>query len=170
MGSVRTNKETGRLFFDFWYKGLRCREFTKLTDTAENQRKMEKMLKHIEAEITLGSFEYRKYFPNSKMLQKLELNESPSASAAPEQDGSDAPLFKEFAEEWLFENVVRWKRSYTANIRGILDNYLVKTFGEKKVSCITKGEILKFRSSLAKVPTENDSPLTGSITSSRLCG
>jgi len=151
MGSVRTNKETGRLFFDFWYKGLRCREFTKLTDTAENQRKMEKMLKHIEAEITLGSFEYRKYFPNSKMLQKLESKEAESASAGSEQDESDAPLFKEFAEEWLFENVVRWKRSYTANIRGILDNYLVKTFGEKKVSCITKGEILKFRSSLAKV-------------------
>lgn len=96
MGSVRTNKETGRLFFDFWFKGLRCREFTKLTDTAENQRKMEKMLKHIEAEITLGSFEYRKYFPNSKMLQKFELNESSSVSAGAEQEGIDAPLFKCF--------------------------------------------------------------------------
>ncbi|WP_282755534.1 Arm DNA-binding domain-containing protein [Desulfuromonas thiophila] len=151
MASVRTNKETGRLFFDFWYKGLRCREFTKLTDTAENQRKMEKMLKHIEAEITLGSFEYSKYFPNSKMLQKFESTKTDCASAGLEPSENDAPLFKEFAEEWLFENVVRWKRSYTANIRGILDNYLVKTFGEKKVSCITKGEILKFRSSLAKV-------------------
>ncbi|MGD9950488.1 MAG: DUF3596 domain-containing protein, partial [Desulfobulbus sp.] len=62
MGSVRTRKETGLLFFDFNYKGFRCRESTKLPETAENQRKMEKMLKHIEAEITLGSFEYRKYF------------------------------------------------------------------------------------------------------------
>ncbi len=47
---------------------------------------------------------------------------------------------------------MRWKRSYTDMVNGIVEKYLIPHFGEKEVSHITKGDILKFRSSLAKVP------------------
>lgn len=151
MGSIRVRKETGLLYFDFRFKGHRCREFTRLTDSVENRRKMEKMLKHIEAEMTLGTFDYQQYFPNSKMLETFEHIPSGSESTNGEQGKGEAPCFKDFAEEWFFENTVRWKKTYSANVRSILNNYLLKHFGEKKVNCITKGEILKFRSSLAKV-------------------
>lgn len=146
MGKVRVRKETDKLYFDFMYHGLRCREMTALTNTSENQRKMEQMLKRIDAEIMLGQFDYGRYFPNSKMLEKLTRKERLQNCGS-----RDDPLFKDFVEEWLFENEVRWKKSYAANISGILRIYLLKNFGEKKVSHITKGEILKFRSSLAKV-------------------
>lgn len=150
MGKVRVRKETGKLYFDFMYQGLRCREMTALNNTVENQRKMELMLKRIDAEIMLGQFDYGRYFPKSKMLEKLARQERLLSSGS-----RDNPLFKDFVEEWLFENEVRWKKSYAGNIRGILRNYLLKRFGEKKVSCITKAEILKFRSTLAKVTDGN---------------
>ena len=72
-------------------------------------------------------------------------------STVSDREAATVPMFKEFSEEWLEENTVRWKRSYTYVMRSVLDLYLVPIFGEKRVSSITKGEILKFRSSLAKV-------------------
>lgn len=126
MGKVRVRKETGKLYFDFMYQGLRCREMTALNNTVENQRKMEQMLKRIDAEIMLGQFDYGRCFPKSKMLEKLARQERLLSCGS-----RDDPLFKDFVEEWLFENEVRWKKSYARNIRGILRNYLLKRFGEK---------------------------------------
>ncbi len=66
MGSIRSRGKSGNLFFDFRYQGKRCREQTLLPDTAENRAKLEAILERIEAEITLGTFNYASYFPNSK--------------------------------------------------------------------------------------------------------
>ena len=33
MANVRVRPETGCLYFDFQYRGIRCRELTALTDT-----------------------------------------------------------------------------------------------------------------------------------------
>lgn len=149
MGSIRVREETGMLYFDFNYQKIRCREYTKLKNTHGNVVRMEKMLKRIEAEITLGSFDYQRYFPNSRMIKKLE--ELHRKNAWKEKGRSDDPLFEEFAEEWFYENRVRWKKSYITNIRGILKNYLLANFGGKRIGRISKGEVLKFRSSLGKV-------------------
>ena len=65
MGNVSVRKETGKLYFDFRYQGQRCREQTLLENTPENIRKMQAMLKRIDAEITLGTFDYARYFPTS---------------------------------------------------------------------------------------------------------
>lgn len=57
MASIRVREQTGKLFFDFRYRNKRCREQTALDDTPTNRRKLEGILKKIEAEITLGTFE-----------------------------------------------------------------------------------------------------------------
>ena len=64
MGSIRATN--GKLFWDFRYKGQRCREYTLLNDTLENRRTMQKVLRRIEKEIEAGAFDYRKTFPTSK--------------------------------------------------------------------------------------------------------
>ncbi|MBW4056092.1 MAG: hypothetical protein HIU83_11970 [Proteobacteria bacterium] len=66
-------------------------------------------------------------------------------------DKPTTPLFKDFAEEWYLENEIGWKRSYRATLRITYSKYLLPIFGEEEVSRITKGQILKFRSTLAKV-------------------
>ncbi len=150
MGSVRLRKDTGQLFFDFIYQGNRCREHTTLTDTSAHRRKMETMMKRIDAEIVLGQFDYARYFPNSTNLAKLRTAQEPDPVIEPEKI-TPVNLFKDFSKEWVEENVVRWKKSYQGMMEGTINQHLLPQFGDKEVSRITKGEILKFRSSLAKV-------------------
>lgn len=150
MASVRVRKDTGALFFDFVYRDVRCRELTTLKDTPENRRNMEKVCRKIDAEILLGRFDYASYFPSSPTLRKFQ--ELDNARVTAEQQGrATSPLFKDFANDWLEENTVRWKRSYNEMVELTINKYLNPRFGECEVSCITKGDILKFRSSLAKV-------------------
>ena len=48
----------GKLVVDFRYKGKRCRETTNLEANASNRRMLKKRLEQMEAEITLGTFDY----------------------------------------------------------------------------------------------------------------
>ena len=62
MGNIRARSDNGKLFFDFRFRSKRCREQTTLDNNPSNTRKLKKILERIEAEITLGSFDYAKYF------------------------------------------------------------------------------------------------------------
>ncbi|WP_440997532.1 Arm DNA-binding domain-containing protein [Arhodomonas sp. SL1] len=154
MSSIRRH-HNGKLFFDFHYQGVRCREYTRLDDTPRNRRLMEEALKRIDAEITLGTFDYAKTFPNSKRASRFAKPATPGAGAetnaaqAPPQ--KELPTFDEFAEEWFVENEVTWKRSYRAKQRDILERYLKPAFGKEVVSGIRKSHVLKYRAQLAKV-------------------
>lgn len=159
MGNIRLRKDTGFLFFDFRYRGVRCREYTLLNDTAVNRKNMEKVLARIESEIKLDTFDYARFFPNSKMISKI--GEPPAHQVVISETGvmgtaaivmaPTTPLFKDFCEEWYEENEIGWKRSYRATIKITMGKYLIPNFGMKEVGRINKGDILKFRSSLAKV-------------------
>jgi integrase len=158
MGKIRLRNDTKLLFFDFRFYGERCREYTLLSDTQVNRRNMEKVLARIESEIKLGTFDYARFFPNSPMIEKFA--KKPEAGPIITETGLIAtavvlapptPLFKDFCDEWFQENEISWKRSYRATLKVTFNKYLKPIFGEKEVSRITKGEILKFRSSLAKV-------------------
>ena len=159
MGKVRVRPETGRLQIDFSYKGVRCREQTKLPDTSENRKKVEQLLKRIEAEIVLGTFDYRNYFPGSKQACRVEDDVSLKA-AHRVGDSDDAvslktsgmPAFVDFANEWYIENEIRWRRSQRKTVRGTLDKHLIPAFEGRAVDQITKADILKLRSLLAKAP------------------
>lgn len=153
MSNVRA-RANGKLFFDFRYKGERCREYTALQDSAANRKMMEKALRKIEAEITLGTFDYAKTFPNSKRVVKscvATKGELSDVRSNPSVATGQAPNLCVFAEEWMSEKEVEWKRSYRRKIRDILDKYVKPEFGEKVVSDIVKADLLKYRANLAKV-------------------
>lgn len=160
MGSVRARKDTGALFFDFIYRDVRCRELTTLKDTPENRRAMEKVNKKIDAEILLGQFNYADYFPSSSMLKKFRAADTATVSQDSIKVEPTTPLFKDFAKDWLEENEIRWKRSYREMIEGTIDKHLAPRFENIEVSHITKGDVLKFRSSLAKVSNGNKEGLS----------
>lgn len=148
MGSVRSRN--GQLFFDFRFQGNRCREQTLLEDTPKNRSKLETFMTQIDREIKAGTFQYEKYFPDSSNLQRVSA-ESVVEQNVPPTRTVESPLFNDFSEEWYLENEIAWKISYQETVRGTLDKHLIPHFGEREISCITKGDILKFRSSLAKV-------------------
>jgi integrase len=130
-----------RLFFDFRYKGQRCREQTALKDTSANRKRAEKALERIQAEITVGMFDYSKHFPESTMAQRFVKQ----ATAV-----SDTPLFKEFIWEWFEDMRPTWRQSYVKTLKHVIEKRLIDEFGEVEVGHITRTQLLKFRAKLAK--------------------
>lgn len=102
------NIRNGKLVINLRFKGIRCREQTLLEDTAKNRATLQKLINKIEAEITLGSFNYAAYFPNSPQVNKfIELDEQNRKLT-----DSTLPLFKDFAWEWYEEMEVGWRNSH----------------------------------------------------------
>ncbi|MFA7521762.1 MAG: hypothetical protein WCY71_02420 [Halothiobacillaceae bacterium] len=62
----------------------------------------------------------------------------------------DAPLFQSLIDEWMGEKEVEWKRSYQKKQVDIVNLYLRPEFGKKRVSDITRTDLLKYRAYLAK--------------------
>ncbi len=179
MASIQLRKETGCLIIDFYHQGVRCREQTALPDTPANRKRLEKLLTRIEEEISLGTFDYARYFPSSKLAKKFA--QSPMADAikslaivvaggdVPINNGGlsalDTPLFRDFAELWFSERLVEWRQSYQVSIKEVLDMYLIPRFGDQMVSRITKADVLAYRAQLAKVPARGK---TTTLSNSRL--
>lgn len=157
MASIRTRNGSGNLFIDFKYKGLRFREQTALENTAANRKILKQFSSRIEAEITLGTFEYRRYFPNSRNADKVEeqLNYEKQYTKI-----GHHPLLPIFADSWFDEMRVTWRASYALTVKGLLEKRIKPYFKDKKVDQITKAEILQFRASLGKVCREDGKPLS----------
>jgi len=143
MGSI--NQRGGKLFLDFRYLGKRCREYTKLPDTPANRKRAKKILEHIEAEITLGRFDYNKYFPGSKLGEQFK-NHNKRIT----QQGAKTPLFKVFADQWYDETRPQWRTSHAKNVRQTLNRYLLSAFGDYLVDQVSKADLLTFRATLSK--------------------
>lgn len=157
MGSV--NSRSSKLYLDFRYCGIRCREQTLLSDTAANKRKLTKLMNQIDADIRLGCFMYSEYFPESKNAAKF-IKEDIQArhkkdqllgaykTASQELQGITSISFEDFAHEWFGENEVRWKTSYVNSMKVYLFGYLIPEFGDVNVDQIQRPDILKYRAKL----------------------
>ncbi|OIQ85265.1 hypothetical protein GALL_328930 [mine drainage metagenome] len=137
MASIR--EINGKLFWDFRYKGIRCREYTSLEDTRANRQKMEKVLKKIEEDIASGTFSYRRQFPQSKFADKFEsrpagVTYQPQVATQGFQSMpmQSTPLFSVFANQWFNELSIGWRRTYKTTVRQILDKRLIPEFGNKE--------------------------------------
>ncbi|MDC5508475.1 site-specific integrase [Acinetobacter baumannii] len=149
MATIR--ERSGKLIADFRYMGIRCRETTNLEDNAYNRRILKKRLEQLEAEITLGTFEYEKYFPKSNRVEKFKEKRSQQIAVQ-----TKVPLFKEFTELWFKQKQVEWRTSYQQKVSIVIKNYLVPAFGNQVLSKIKKSDLLNFRASLAKVTHGKD--------------
>lgn len=149
MASIRTRKETGTLFLDFRVDGVRCREQTLLPDTPANRKKLQRLLDRIQAEITLGTFEYEEYFPRSANAGRFS-NRLGSQNPV----GSSMP-FIEFVEQWFTQARVAWQPSHTRRARSSLDSRIIPYFGNRRVDTITKDDVLNFRAHIAGLPGRN---------------
>ena len=163
MGSIRARNQ--QLFFDFRYQGVRCREQTLLKDTKLNLARLEKIMSDIDKAIHLGQFVYRDFFPSSVRCTEFEVIDTQIKQQLEQQPEhltfvSNFPTFAEFSYEWMSENEVHWKQSHLANVKSIFENYLLPTFGSMHLDQITRADILKLRTSLAKGKTASQRSIT----------
>ncbi len=172
MGSINVRKDLGTLYFDFRYKGVRCREQTALKDTPANRRTMATLLKKMEKEMVEGTFDYHSYFPVGASAHKLSGMAVEAGKQRPNQtalrpqtdlsSGGDGPTFAEFAQQWADEMRIQWRNTQIMTVVNTLEKYLIPTFGERRVGLITKRDLMAFRSDLAKVPGRKGKMLSAS--------
>jgi integrase len=139
MGSVRSLSATKTLFLDFGFRAQRCREYTSLEDTPANRKRLRNFLERIEAEIAVGTFDYARHFPNSKLAVRFGAGQEAAHIPTPHFAGHRATAavqtqtFRDFAKEWYIQHEIEWKRSYRRTAREALDQHLVPRFGEMDV-------------------------------------
>ena len=152
MAKVRARSDTNKLFIDFRYQGIRCREQTLLNDTARNRKQLETLIQRMEAKILVGEFNYAEFFPGSKNLIQLEkVGVLSGANKHGAQDSaSDTPLFTDFADQWFLESKIQWRNSHTRNVESILGGSLKPAFKTKRVGEIAKADILAARNKMAR--------------------
>lgn len=135
---------------DFRHAGVRCREHTGLQDTEANRRRLERTLQRLDAEILLGTFDYAQHFPAGSQIRRFAEQASRRQAYEREAAPSRSVRLSVFAEQWFQENQVRWRASYRKTICSSLNLYLIPAFGDRPIDEISRGEILTFRSDLAK--------------------
>lgn len=151
MAKLSSRNDTKSLYFDFTFQGKRYREKTNLNDTKVNRRRLQKKLDQINAELLTGQFDYLNHFPNSKVAQKLLLDEQKHSGSMAKK----MPAFEDFLDEWFEESILKWRPSHLRNMKSMKNKYYLPAFKGKKIDSITRADLLKFRTSLAKEPGRN---------------
>lgn len=166
---ANVNVRNGLLFFDFRYQGIRCREYTKLADTASNRRRMEKVANKIKSDINLDRFDYASYFPNSPRAARLTTNHHVNTTTQQHllnhsevKPKLSTPSFREFADTWMAEKEIEWRHSHITSIEQRLSGDILPYFGEMRIGDITKSDILHFRSNLGRDPRRKGRELKAS--------
>lgn len=153
MASISVRNDTQKLFFNFTYLNIRCREQTKLLDTKSNRSILEKQLKKMEAEILMGTFSYADYFPDSKVLDKLNKIVVNQKHKAIKNDSEiETPTFELFVHEWINENKLAWRNSHLINVKSIVNKHYLPYFGRHTIGNIMRVDLIKFRTAIAKLP------------------
>lgn len=138
-------RPNGRIQFDFHLYGQRFREGTKMMSTPKNLNKAKTQLKKMNAEIDLGTFQYRDYFPGSK---KINLFEELQRGKHPDRF---YPFFDTFANEWFDRQKSKWKNSYQNTVRLNLEGYLIPTFGNTLINELTLAHVEYYRQALMEL-------------------
>ena len=159
MGNVRVRPETGSLYLDFRYRGVRCREYTALKDTPRNRKIVKSLMQRVDEEIALGTFDYEATFPGSKLASKFCSPSSDGVVPSPAIEAPETPIFGHFAETWYQECLPQWRPLHQDSVRGVLDKYLLPHFGDWAVGEIRRADILAFRSELSRMPGRRGNPL-----------
>lgn len=158
MANVICRKDTGLLLLDFRYLGQRCREQTRLPDTTANRARLTKLADRITKAIGQGTFVYADYFPDSSRAKAFVSGNKNLSEPMDSTDRSEScsetitPTFREFAELWFVESEPRWRQQYRVAIRATMEKILFPTFGDKRLSQITRADVLAFRAQIAKRP------------------
>lgn len=120
----------GRLFVDFRFRGIRRREYLRLSDTAANRTRAQGFLKLLEGELALGTFDYARRFPGSRWARAHRL-------LPPEPP----PAFGPFAREWLSDRRATIRPETATDYHAIIEHYLVPALGGLRIDEIHDGHV-----------------------------
>jgi integrase len=146
MASINVRKETGHLYVDFRFQGVRCREQTLLPDSPANRARLTRLGEKIERAIRDGSFVYSDHFPASRKVVEFARPATPLGTPST----VTTPTFGEFAELWFLETEPRWRKQYREQLRATLDRIVLPYFGTTNLQRVDRAMLLAFQAEAAK--------------------
>ena len=150
------NTSRSRLLIDFSFRGVRCREYVGLQDTKDGRAKAKQIRIQIEAELVAGTFEYVKWFPNSKKVRPG----GPFAPPLP-HSGVESPTFGAFSREWLGLQRPFGSRATHLDRKSLLESKLIPFFtADKIVSTFTVEDVERLIGKLTLDPGLKDEHLS----------
>jgi integrase len=132
MATIRIIK--GRIYYDFYYKGVRCTENADLEATKDNLKKAKKYARLIGAEIQNGVFQYERHFPHGTKIQHF----------APQREDQS---FNRYFADWMAGKVL--KESTRRNWESAFGKHLYPYFKDRPLSTITRADVRRFQRLLA---------------------
>jgi integrase len=176
MAKIRSRPETGTLYLDFFYRGVRCREQTALEDTVENRKKVQTLLNKIQKDIRQDHFDYAATFPNSPRAERFSgaNKNSPQQEAVPgpaknSSTKTKIPTFDEFSITWRAEMAPQWRRQHRMGVDVIFKKHLQPAFGVRPLSEITKADLLTFRAAISEMPGRAGKKMSSSSINKVMC-
>lgn len=135
-----------KLYFDFFYHGVRIEKSTGLDDTPANRREAEDMLAQILERKKLGVLEFARVFPNASQSEKAFHSRLEQRDYAPDARGI---TFGDYVTEW-YENIWPTYESHTKrqDFKSVIDYWLLPRFGKLSFHHITAYEVQIFVSTL----------------------
>lgn len=131
--------DNGSLSITFTYDGKRRTEYLGLKQSRANEKIAKQLSDQVAAEITLGTFDYAKRFPNSRIVKAERV-----------QAQSDNPTLAEFTAQWLEEVkpglVSESWEGYGAQMR----HATTHPIGQMRLRAIDDGTIKRFIADLQK--------------------
>lgn len=160
---AKVTTRNGKLLLDFTLNGVRFREQTALKDTKTNRKQLDKVLKQVLADIENDCLDYRTYFPESKLLkkiQKIQLEQSI-------QENQASPTLGAFAEIWFQQQAEKLRPH---SLSGYLNYYQkrIRPYWEKtELASIKREDILEYQASLLEMVNPENGELIKPATVNR---
>ena len=133
--AVRQWKNSTTIRISFWYKGVECRETLSVPAMKSNLQYAERLRGEIINAIERGTFDYGKFFPNSKRARLFgHVNAN--------------PLMGDLLEQFLAQAERTLQPSTVIGYRGVCQKHLLPTFGRMPIKELTPAFIRQWISSL----------------------
>jgi integrase len=145
MATLRAKR--GRLYLDFRWRGVRCREATRLTDTPDHRADLRRKARQLDGEIAAGTFKYAKWFPRGPRAALF----APTTEEGP-------PLYSLYVRRWLTDTSARLSAGTAYDRYRIIEGKLIPFFGERRVSQILDEDVEAFVAELKRVSVEDAQP------------
>jgi integrase len=142
----------GYLRLCFRWQGIECKEGTKLKDTPDNRRLLQKTADQSQYEIDHDLFNYRRHFPHGTKAQRFE------ASGDAHGHVAMMPLAA-YAVQWLDANAYALTPATYSSYRTMIHTHLVPFFQGVPLGQVSDGHLKRFIAHLQALPGKRGRPM-----------
>ena len=144
-GRIASKHGTRKLYFDFFYHGVRIEKSTGLNDEPNNRRKAEAMLEQILSMKQEGTLEFAKLFPGASEEEKEFHTKIEKGEYAPTPK---AVTFGHYVKSWYEKIWANYPVNKQQDFKSVIEYRLLPFFKDKSFHHITGVTIQEFVATL----------------------